>query len=104
MGLLGASCSFTRFRIADTVPRELWMEIPAKLKQFAFQDIDEIAEERAWGWVSFEDMLDSEWRSAPPDKGLIWRFALRLDTQTNSAGSFKEAPSHRPSRRRKTYP
>ena len=81
MGLLDASCSFTRFRIADTVPRELWMEIPAKLKQFAFQDIDEIAEERAWGWVSFEDMLDSEWGSAPPDKGAYLAFALRLDTR-----------------------
>ena len=81
MGLLDASCSFTRFRIADTVPRELWMEIPEKLKQFAFQDIDEIAEERAWGWVSFEDMLDSEWGSAPPDKGAYLAFALRLDTR-----------------------
>lgn len=81
MGLLGASCSFTRFRITEPVPKELWMEIPAKLKQFAFQDIDDIPEERAWGWVSFEDMLDVDWRSAPPDKGAYLAFAFRLDTR-----------------------
>ena len=43
MGILGASCSFTRFKITEPVPKELWMEIPAKLRQFAFQDIDDIA-------------------------------------------------------------
>ena len=64
MGILSASCSFTRFKITEPVPKELWMEIPAKLRQFAFQDIDDIAEERGWGWTSFEDMLDMQWRSA----------------------------------------
>ena len=39
MGILSASCSFTRFKITEPVPKELWMEIPAKLRQFAFQDI-----------------------------------------------------------------
>ena len=67
MGILSASCSFTRFKITEPVPKELWMEIPAKLRQFAFQDIDDIAEERGWGWTSFEDMLDMQWRSAPPE-------------------------------------
>ena len=81
MSLLGASCSFTRFRITDPVPKELWMDIPAKLKQFAFQDIDDIAEERGWGWVNFDDMLDAQWRSAPPEKGAYLAFALRLDTR-----------------------
>ena len=81
MGILSASCSFTRFKITEPVPKELWMEIPAKLRQFAFQDIDDIAEERGWGWTSFEDMLDMQWRSAPPEKGAYRAFALRLDTR-----------------------
>lgn len=81
MGLLGASCGFTRFKITENVPNELWEQIPSKLKQFAFRDIDEIPEERAWGWVAFEDMLDVEWRSAPPDKGAYLAFAFRLDTR-----------------------
>lgn len=81
MGLLSASCSFTRFRILDPVPQELWGQIPAKLKQYAIQDIDDIPEERAWGWTCFEDMLDTSWQSSPPEKGEYLSFALRLDTR-----------------------
>lgn len=81
MGLLSASCSFTRFRILDPVPQELWGQIPAKLKQYSIQDIDDIPEERAWGWACFEDMLDTSWHSAPPEKGEYLAFALRLDTR-----------------------
>ena len=69
MGILSASCSFTRFKITEPVPKELWMEIPAKLRQFAFQDIDDIAEERGWGWTSFED--SQSFRSALLDLSVV---------------------------------
>ncbi len=90
MGLLNATCSYSRFTILDPVPKELWQEIPAKLKQFAFQDIDEIPEERAWGWVCFEDMLDTDWHSAPPEKADYFAFALRLDTRRIPAAVLKK--------------
>ena len=90
MGILSASCSFTRFKITEPVPKELWMEIPAKLRQFAFQDIDDIAEERAWGWTRFEDMLDMQWRSAPPEKGAYLAFALRPDTRRTHPAVLKK--------------
>jgi len=81
MSFLKSSTSFTRFRILDEVPAELWASIPAKLRQFAFLDIDDIAEERAFGWTSFDDMLDTEWRSGPPEKADYITFSLRLDTR-----------------------
>ena len=59
MGFCNASCSFTRFRIIDPIPSELWTQIPDKLRQFAFRDIDDLPEMQAYGWVCFEDMLDS---------------------------------------------
>lgn len=90
MGLLGASCTFTRFRIVEEVPATLWGQIPSKLKQFAFQDIDENAEERGWGWTCFEDMLDTTWRSAPPDKGTFLAFGFRLDTRRIPAAVLKK--------------
>ena len=65
MGFCNASCSFTRFRIIDPIPSELWTQIPDKLRQFAFRDIDDLPEMQAYGWVCFEDMLDSEWRDRP---------------------------------------
>ena len=90
MGFCNASCSFTRFRIIDPIPSELWTQIPDKLHQFAFRDIDDLPEMQAYGWVCFEDMLDSEWRTAPPHKGAYLLFSLRLDTRRIPAAVIKK--------------
>ena len=90
MGFCNASCSFTRFRIIDPIPSELWTQIPDKLRQFAFRDIDDLPEMQAYGWVCFEDMLDREWRTAPPQKGAYLVFSLRLDTRRIPAGVIKK--------------
>jgi hypothetical protein len=90
MGFLSSSQTFTRFRIADAVPAALWPTIPARLKQFAFRDIDDSAEERSWGWTEFADMLDTQWLAAPPEKGDYLAFALRLDTRRIPAGVLKK--------------
>ena len=81
MSFLNSSTSFTRFRITDSVPPSLWPELPDKLRQFAFQDIDEIPEQRSYGWVSFEDMLDTTFGLAPVEKGEYVTFSMRLDTR-----------------------
>ena len=90
MGFCNASCSFTRFRIIDPISSELWTQIPDKLRQFSFRDIDDLPEMQAHGWVCFEDMLDSEWRTAPPHKGAYLLFSLRLDTRRIPAAVIKK--------------
>ena len=90
MGFANSTCSFTRFRILDPMPDALWPQIPDKLKQFAFRDIDDIPEMQAQGWVCFEDMLDSEWAVAPPQKGAYIVFSLRLDMRRIPAGVVKK--------------
>ena len=81
MSFLKSSTSFTRFRIVDELPAGLWATVPDKLRQYAFQDIDEIPEERSFGWVNFDDMLDASWRISPPEKAEYLTFSLRLDTR-----------------------
>lgn len=81
MSFLKTSTSFSRFRIIDDVPSDLWSAIPEKLRQFAFLDIDDIAEERAFGWTNFDDMLDTEWKLSPPEKADYLTFSLRIDTR-----------------------
>jgi hypothetical protein len=82
MGFASVSCSFTRYRVLEQPTAELWTQIPALLKRYAFQDIDALpGEERSFGWTSFEDMLDTEWTMAPPEKGAYVLFALRLETR-----------------------
>ena len=90
MGFLGSSASFTRFKITDEVTRELLNEVPGLLKQYAFQDIDNLPEERSFGWVNFDDMLDTQWRESPPEKGHYFCFSLRLDTRRVPAGVMKK--------------
>ena len=45
---------------------------------------------QAQGWVCFEDMLDSEWAVAPPQKGAYIVFSLRLDMRRIPAGVVKK--------------
>lgn len=81
MGFLSASSSFTRYRIIEEIPDTLWPEVPDRLKRNSFKDIDHTADERSFGWVCFDDMLDANWNSAPPEKGEFITMGLRLDTR-----------------------
>lgn len=90
MAFISGSTSFTRYRIVEDVPDELWPRIPELLKKFAIKDIDQTADERSWGWVCFDDWLDTQWRTAPPEKGPYIAFSLRLDTRRVPAAIFKK--------------
>lgn len=90
MGFLNSSCAFTRFRILDTVTDDIWINVGDKLKQHCFKDIDNIPEVQSSGWVCFDDMLDTEWNVAPPQKGEYVVFSLRLDTRHIPAAVAKK--------------
>ncbi|MDZ7760597.1 MAG: recombination-associated protein RdgC [Desulfovermiculus sp.] len=90
MGIMSASGSFTRYRIVEEVPQGLWLQIQDRLVQDSFQEIEDTADEFAYGWVSIEDMLDSAWASGTPFKGEYVAFALRLDTRRIPAAVFKK--------------
>lgn len=90
MSFLRPSISFTRFRLTEKPPQELWANLPGLLKQFAFQDIDNTADERAFGWVNFDDMLDNQWTVSGPEKGAYLTFSLRLDTRRISPAVLKK--------------
>jgi len=81
MGILSTSLSLTRYKIVGNVPDALWPEIQTRLLKFSFRDIDNTADERSFGWVCFDNMLDPAWQTAPPEKGEYLTFALRLDTR-----------------------
>lgn len=90
MSFLRPSVSFTRFKLTEAPPAALWTSIPDKLKQFAFRDIDNIPEERSFGWVNFDDMLDTEWTISGPEKGAYLTFSLRLDTRRISPAVLRK--------------
>ena len=89
MSFLNTSTSFTRLRIVDEVPASLWAELPDRLRQFGIRDIDELPEEQSFGWVAFDDMLDTTFTN-PVDNAEYLTFALRLDTRRVPAGVIKK--------------
>ncbi len=89
-GFLSSTCSITRFRVIDEVSDELLLSVPDKLKQFAFQDIDDIPQETSFGWTNFDDMLDTSWKLSPPEKGEYITFSFRMDTRRISPAVFKK--------------
>ena len=90
MGFLSASTSFVRYRVLEEVPGGLWAQLPDKLREYAFQDIDHTSDERSFGWVSIDNMLDITLSETPPFKGEFAAFALRLDTRRISPAVFKK--------------
>lgn len=90
MGFLSASTSCVRYRILDDIPKGLWPRAGELLQQHSFQDIDQSSEERSFGWVSFDNMLDNAFVSAPLYKGEYLAFALRVDTRRISPAVFKK--------------
>ena len=89
MSFLRQSTSFTRFHISEEIPHSFWEEFPSLLKQYAFIDIDNTTQERSVGWVSFEDMLDTEF-THPYTIGEYVVFAWRIDTRRLSPAIFRK--------------
>lgn len=81
MSFLKSSTSFTRYRITDAPPASLWPEIADRLRKNSCTDIDDLPEERSFGWTAYEDMLDTVFVTNPVEKGQFLAFCLRLDTR-----------------------
>lgn len=90
MGFQNSSCSFSRFRVLDPISDELVLQIPDLLRKYAFQEIDDLPEMSAWGWTCFDDMLDTEWSTATPQKGDSVFFSLRLDIRRIPTGVIRK--------------
>ncbi len=90
MSFLKSSTSFTRFKVLDDVKPEIYDNIEDVLRKFAITDIDDIADERAYGWTSFDDMLDTSFSESSPRKSEFVVFAFRLDTRRVAPAIIKK--------------
>lgn len=84
-GFLSGSTALTVYK-ADT-PDAL---TAAKLKQYAFQPIDDLPEPKGWGWTNIDDMFDTEWNSSVPEKGSFVCFGFRIDNRKVSPAILKK--------------
>lgn len=90
MSFLKNTTSFTRFNIVDDVKPEIMDNLEDKLRQFAFIDIDETADEQRAGWTSYDDMLDTNFEKTSPRKDEYITFSYRIDTRRISPAVQKK--------------
>ena len=90
MGFCNSSCSFTRFQVTEQIPNDFWLTLPDLLKKHSIKDIDDTTEMRAYGWVNFDDFLDTNWEFSSPHLGSLYIFSLRLDTRRIPKGVIKK--------------
>lgn len=90
MSILSASMGISRYRVMEPVNNEVLGEIPQRLKEFSFRDIDDTTDERSFGWTNIDDFLDVSWTKSPPEKGQYLTFSLRLETRRVSPAVFKK--------------
>ncbi len=90
MSFLSSSVALTRYRIVEDVPSTLYQAVPARLKEWAFRDIDATTDERSFGWTNIDDMLDVGFTQSPPEKAHYLAFSLRLETRRVQPAVFKK--------------
>jgi len=90
VSFLSSSVALTRYRIVEDVPSTLYQAVPARLKEWAFRDIDATTDERSFGWTNIDDMLDVGFTQSPPEKAHYLAFSLRLETRRVQPAVFKK--------------
>jgi len=90
VSILSTSLGITRYRVVEEIPDSLWREVPKRLTDNTFHDIDATVDERSWGWCNIDNMLDMDWADSPPEKGHFMCFSLRLDTRRIPPAVFKK--------------
>ena len=79
MGLLKGTWSFTRYRIVGKLPEQFNDFIDEGLKKNAFCNFAGQALDKALGWTSLENVLDTDFNYAKYKCGAYLIFSLRLD-------------------------
>lgn len=85
MPFLSSTTALAIYTLKDTKP-----VTAERLKQFAFRSIDDLPEERGWGWASIENMFDTDWQQSVPEKGEFMCFSLRIDTRKVPSGVLRK--------------
>jgi len=82
MGLLKGTLTFSLYRLEGSLPQQADDFINQQLQAFAFRNIGLTSEEKAMGWTSLENVLDTDFEGAKYIWGDYLMLALRVDKKT----------------------
>ncbi|MBM9519398.1 recombination-associated protein RdgC [Desulforhopalus vacuolatus] len=90
MGLLKGSASFVRFSVEGELPDSSLEYLLDRIITYSFEDIDDNYEEFSLGWVSVQNMFDSQFKNASWVAGDYITLSLRIDERKVSAAILKK--------------
>lgn len=90
MGFLAGSTSFVRYQVEGELPDHFWEFAAERIKLHSFKDIDDSYEEQSIGWVSVDNMFDSEFVYAPYAVADYIILAMRVDERKISPAILKK--------------
>jgi len=79
MGLLKGPVTFSRYRIVGALPDHFPDFFNERIRRYAFQTVWRTTDEKAAGWTSLENCLDTDFPYASYAQGRYMLFSLRID-------------------------
>ncbi len=90
MGIYTKSLSFTRYFVRGETPTDFFSWVDERLQAFLFREIDETNDEKAWGWVELDNLLQTSCGGGQAHKGEYLAFSLRIDTRKVPAAVLRK--------------
>jgi DNA recombination-dependent growth factor C len=90
MGFLNGSASFVRFSVEGELPENFWDFVAERIMAFSFKDIDDTYDEFSIGWVSVQNMFDSDFTFASYASGDYVTLTLRIDERKVAPAILKK--------------
>lgn len=90
MGLLSGSASFVRYTVEGELPDNFWEFVAERIGAFSFRDIDDTFDEYSIGWVSVENMFDSEFAFSSYRAGDYIVLSMRIDERKVAPAVLKK--------------
>ena len=89
MGFLKGTVTFSRYRIAGSLPEGFNDFFDERIKRFAFHDTWRTADEKIAGWIAIENCLDTDFPYAAYAQGKYMLFSLRIDRKSIPPSLFR---------------
>lgn len=90
MGVYAKSLSFTRYFVRGETPADFFSWVDERLQAFLFREIDDTTDEKAWGWVELDNLLQTTFGGGQAHKGEYLAFSLRVDTRKVPAAVLRK--------------
>ena len=79
MGLLKGTLTFSRYRLAGSLPARFNEFFDRQIRVFSFRQTPTGMEEKSLGWTGLENLLDAQFNDANHAIGDYLVFSLRID-------------------------